>query len=36
MTRFGYFLASEEHEPQELVRLARLAEESRLRLAVDL
>ncbi len=28
MTRFGYFLASEEHEPQELVRLARLAEEA--------
>ncbi len=28
MTRYGYFLASEEHEPQELVRLARLAEEA--------
>jgi G6PDH family F420-dependent oxidoreductase len=28
MTRFGYFLASEEHSPQELVRQARLAEEA--------
>jgi G6PDH family F420-dependent oxidoreductase len=28
MTRFGYFLASEEHEPQELVRQARMAEEA--------
>jgi G6PDH family F420-dependent oxidoreductase len=28
MTRYGYFLASEEHDPQELVRLARLAEEA--------
>jgi G6PDH family F420-dependent oxidoreductase len=28
MTRYGYFLASEEHEPQELVRQARLAEEA--------
>jgi G6PDH family F420-dependent oxidoreductase len=28
MTRYGYFLASEEHEPGELVRLARLAEEA--------
>jgi hypothetical protein len=25
VTRCGYFLASEEHEPQELVRQARLA-----------
>jgi G6PDH family F420-dependent oxidoreductase len=28
VTRYGYFLASEEHEPQELVRQARLAEEA--------
>jgi G6PDH family F420-dependent oxidoreductase len=28
MTRYGYFLASEEHEPAQLVRLARLAEEA--------
>jgi G6PDH family F420-dependent oxidoreductase len=28
MTRYGYFLSSEEHEPQELVRQARLAEEA--------
>jgi G6PDH family F420-dependent oxidoreductase len=28
MTRYGYFLASEEHEPRELVRLAKLAEEA--------
>src|SRR3984885_9848419 len=28
MTRYGYFLASEEHEPQVLVRQARLAEEA--------
>jgi G6PDH family F420-dependent oxidoreductase len=28
MTRFGYFLASEEHEPRELVRQARMAEEA--------
>jgi G6PDH family F420-dependent oxidoreductase len=28
MTRYGYFLASEEHEPQELVRQAKLAEEA--------
>jgi G6PDH family F420-dependent oxidoreductase len=28
MTRYGYFLASEEHAPQELVRQARLAEEA--------
>jgi G6PDH family F420-dependent oxidoreductase len=28
MTRFGYFLASEERDPQELVRQARLAEEA--------
>ena len=28
MTRYGYFLASEEHEPQQLVRLAKLAEEA--------
>ncbi len=28
MTRYGYFLASEEHEPLELVRQARLAEEA--------
>jgi hypothetical protein len=24
MTRFGYFLGSEEHDPRELVRQARL------------
>jgi G6PDH family F420-dependent oxidoreductase len=28
VTRYGYFLASEEHEPQELVRQATLAEEA--------
>src|ERR1700689_3563768 len=28
MTRYGYFLASEEHEPQGLVRQAKLAEEA--------
>src|SRR4051812_15955821 len=28
MTRFGYFLASEEHSPKELVRQARMAEEA--------
>jgi G6PDH family F420-dependent oxidoreductase len=28
MTRYGYFLASEEHEPQELVRQARMAQEA--------
>ena len=28
MTKYGYFLASEEHEPQELARQARLAEEA--------
>ena len=28
MTRYGYFLASEEHEPPELIRQARLAEEA--------
>src|SRR3569833_1025818 len=28
MTRFGYFLASEEHTPNELVRQARMAEEA--------
>src|SRR5579875_1942957 len=28
MTRYGYFLASEEHEPQVLVRQAKLAEEA--------
>jgi alkanesulfonate monooxygenase SsuD/methylene tetrahydromethanopterin reductase-like flavin-dependent oxidoreductase (luciferase family) len=28
MTRFGYFLASEEHTPGELVRQARLAEQA--------
>ena len=28
MARYGYFLASEEHEPRELVRLAKLAEEA--------
>jgi G6PDH family F420-dependent oxidoreductase len=28
MTRFGYFLSSEEHEPTELVRQARLAEQA--------
>ena len=28
MTKYGYFLASEEHEPQDLVRQARLAEEA--------
>jgi G6PDH family F420-dependent oxidoreductase len=28
MARYGYFLASEEHPPQELVRLAKLAEEA--------
>lgn len=28
MTRYGYFLASEEHGPQELVRQAKLAEEA--------
>jgi G6PDH family F420-dependent oxidoreductase len=28
MTRYGYFLSSEEHEPQELVRQAKLAEEA--------
>ena len=28
MTRYGYFLACEEHPPQELVRQARLAEEA--------
>ena len=27
-TRYGYFLSSEEHPPQELVRQARLAEEA--------
>jgi G6PDH family F420-dependent oxidoreductase len=28
MTRFGYFLGSEDHDPRELVRHARLAEEA--------
>ncbi len=28
MTRFGYFLASEEHEPGEIVRQAKLAEQA--------
>ena len=28
MARYGYFLASEEHSPQELVRQAKLAEEA--------
>ncbi|MGE5287643.1 MAG: TIGR03557 family F420-dependent LLM class oxidoreductase, partial [Micromonosporaceae bacterium] len=28
MTRFGYFLSSEEHGPSELVRQARLAEQA--------
>jgi hypothetical protein len=28
MTRYGYFLSSEEHEPQELVRQAKRAEEA--------
>ncbi len=28
MTRFGYFLSSEEHDPREIVRQARLAEEA--------
>jgi G6PDH family F420-dependent oxidoreductase len=28
VTRYGYFLASEEHEPQDLVHQARLAEEA--------
>jgi G6PDH family F420-dependent oxidoreductase len=28
VTRYGYFLAAEEHEPQDLVRQARLAEEA--------
>jgi G6PDH family F420-dependent oxidoreductase len=28
MTRFGYFLSSEEHDPRELVRQARLAQEA--------
>jgi len=28
MTRYGYFLSSEENSPQELVRQARLAEEA--------
>jgi alkanesulfonate monooxygenase SsuD/methylene tetrahydromethanopterin reductase-like flavin-dependent oxidoreductase (luciferase family) len=28
VTRYGYFLASEEHEPGELVRQARMAEEA--------
>jgi G6PDH family F420-dependent oxidoreductase len=28
MTRYGYFLASEEHQPQELVRQAKLATEA--------
>ncbi len=28
MARYGYFLASEEHEPQVLVRQAKLAEEA--------
>jgi G6PDH family F420-dependent oxidoreductase len=28
MTKYGYFLAAEEHEPQELVRQARLAEQA--------
>src|SRR5256885_15487628 len=28
MTRYGYFLSSEEHGPAELVRQARLAEEA--------
>jgi hypothetical protein len=28
VTRYGYFLASEEHEPQDLVRQAGLAEEA--------
>src|SRR6476469_52476 len=28
MTRFGYFLSSEEHTPRELVRQARLAEQA--------
>jgi hypothetical protein len=27
-TRYGYFLSSEEHPPQDLVRQARLAEEA--------
>src|SRR5437763_16862241 len=28
MTRFGYFLASEEHRPQELIRQAEMAEQA--------
>ena len=28
MTRYGYFLSSEEYPPEELVRQARLAEEA--------
>ncbi|HMG64059.1 MAG TPA: TIGR03557 family F420-dependent LLM class oxidoreductase [Streptosporangiaceae bacterium] len=28
MTRFGYFLSSEEHDPREIVRQARLAEQA--------
>ena len=28
MTRFGYFLSSEEHDPREILRQARLAEEA--------
>ena len=28
MTRYGYFLASEEHPPGELVRQAKLAEQA--------
>jgi G6PDH family F420-dependent oxidoreductase len=28
VTRYGYFLAAEEHEPQELVRQARMAQEA--------
>src|SRR3954467_14475933 len=28
MTKFGYFLSSEEHSPRELVRQARLAEQA--------
>ena len=28
MTRFGYFLSSEKHDPREIIRQARLAEET--------
>jgi alkanesulfonate monooxygenase SsuD/methylene tetrahydromethanopterin reductase-like flavin-dependent oxidoreductase (luciferase family) len=28
MRRFGYFLGSEDHDPRELVRQARLAQEA--------